>query len=56
MTLRDTRGKNVTRRVGDRLFDNSGNWLFEIRGDRIYETVGNLLCSKFESHDRKENY
>ena len=31
----------VTRRIGDRLLDNSGNWLFEIRGDCIYDTSGN---------------
>jgi hypothetical protein len=38
---RDTRGNIVARRRGDRILDNSENWLYEIRGNWIYDTSGN---------------
>ena len=28
---------------------NYGNWKYEIRGDRIYDTSGNWLASDYES-------
>jgi len=33
---------------GDRIFDISGNWLYELRGDRIFDTAGNWLASDCE--------
>ena len=34
MAIRDIYGKNV-RMSGNRILDNGGNWVYEIRGDRI---------------------
>jgi len=33
--FRDVHGNRIARRVGDRIWGNYGNWVYEIRGDRI---------------------
>jgi len=41
MPIRDVYGNRISRKVGNRIVDNSGDWVYEIRADRIYDTYGN---------------
>ena len=45
--MRDLYGNIMTKRVGGYILDNGGNWKYEIRGDRIYDTSGNWLGSEY---------
>jgi hypothetical protein len=41
--FRDIHGKVINKKVGNRILDNTGSWVYEIRGDRINDTAGNWL-------------
>ena len=50
--FRDVYGNIVTRSRGNnRIIDIYGEWLYEIRGDRIYDTSGNWIY-EFRGNDR----